>query len=113
MLVKSFSWSDPFVIIHTSIKATRRRPTCSHDNKEADHVPHKTSVPEKSDLDHLKAQVEYGTRGSIRFDVVQYDKYGNVLKAWDLKTGNAILTQSRVNTMLRCSGLGISINMIK
>ena len=52
-------------------------------------------------------------KGSIRFDVVQYNKYGKVIKAWDFKTGSAYLSQSRISTMVRRSGLDIPIHMIK
>ena len=53
--------------------------------------------------------VTHGTKGSIRFDVVQYDISGIPIKAWDFKTGSAVLSQWRINQMLTQSGLLIQI----
>jgi len=53
--------------------------------------------------------VTHGTKGSIRFDVVQYDISGIPIKAWDFKTGSAVLSQARINQMLTRSGLLIQI----
>ena len=57
--------------------------------------------------------VDYGTRGSIRFDVMLFN--GNTpIAAWDYKTGAAILTESRISRMQKQSGLiDIPIYMIK
>lgn len=57
--------------------------------------------------------VPYGTKGSIRFDVVQYDKTGTPIRAWDFKTGSATLTQGRINQMQSRSGLYIPIDEIR
>ena len=57
--------------------------------------------------------VPYGTKGSIRFDAIQFDGYGNPIRAWDFKTGNAILTPNRIAIMQERSGLQIPIWMIK
>ena len=57
--------------------------------------------------------VSYGTSGSIRFDVIQYNAKGIPIRAWDLKTGCAILSQSRIATMQARAGLTIPIAMIK
>ena len=37
----------------------------------------------------------YGTKGSVRFDVVMYDSNGKILCAWDFKTGSAYLSTAR------------------
>ncbi|MBR1759090.1 MAG: RHS repeat-associated core domain-containing protein [Lachnospiraceae bacterium] len=58
-------------------------------------------------------EVPYGTKGSIRFDVIQYNGRGVPINAWDFKTGNAILTNSRISLMHLKSGLNIPIKMIK
>ena len=51
-------------------------------------------------------EAPYGTKDSIRFDAVEYDIYTEKpIRAWDLKTGNATLTQSRINKMQNQSGL--------
>ncbi len=60
-----------------------------------------------------QAEVPYGTKGSARFDALLYDAGGNPIAAWDLKTGVAVLTQSRIEYMQRQSGLQIPIFMIK
>ncbi len=57
--------------------------------------------------------VKYGDKGSIRFDMVQYDLYGNPIRAWDFKTGSATLTTGRIATMQAKSGFSIPILMIK
>ena len=58
-------------------------------------------------------EVAYGTKGSIRFDVIQYNANGAPIAAWDFKTGAARLTTSRVSQMQAKSGLSIPIYMIK
>ena len=51
-------------------------------------------------------EAPYGTKDSICFDAVEYDIYTEKpIRAWDLKTGNATLTQSRINKMQNQSGL--------
>jgi len=55
------------------------------------------------------APVPYGTQGSVRFDVVQYNKSGLPMAAWDFKTGSATLTGNRILEMQRKSGLSIPI----
>ncbi len=57
--------------------------------------------------------VHHGFSNSIRFDVMKYNGRGYPLQAWDFKTGGAILTPKRINTMLQKSGLPITIKMIK
>ena len=39
----------------------------------------------------------YGTKGSARLDATVYDSNGNLVRAYDLKTGNAKLTQKQIN----------------
>lgn len=53
--------------------------------------------------------VPYGTKGSIRFDVLLFDEGGIPVMAWDYKTGSAVLSQTRINQMIRQSGLSIGI----
>ena len=57
--------------------------------------------------------VPYGTPGSIRFDVLQYDRNGNPIAAWDFKTGNATLSQARILRMQEASGLHIPIYEVR
>ena len=57
--------------------------------------------------------VPYGTKGSIRFDVIQFDSSGTPICAWDFKTGSATLTMARVAEMQAKSGLNIPIKMIR
>ena len=67
----------------------------------------------RTEVSYLNGQeVPYGTKGSIRFDVLQF-KNGIPVQAWDFKTGSAVLTSSRIITMQRRSGLSIPISMIK
>ena len=66
---------------------------------------------EKSYLNGV--EVSYGTKGSIRFDVVLYDSNGNPSAAWDFKTGAATLSTSRVEQMLTRSGLNINIYVVR
>ena len=59
-------------------------------------------------------EVPYGTKGSVRFDVMMYDNVGVPVQAWDFKTGAATLTASRIAQMQSRSGLiGLQISMIK
>jgi hypothetical protein len=55
----------------------------------------------------------YGEPGSIRFDAVLVDDSGDPIYAWDFKTGNALLTPSRISHMHNASGLIIPIEMVK
>ena len=57
--------------------------------------------------------VPYGTPGSIRFDVMQYDRSRNPIAAWDLKTGSATLSQARILRMQEASGLHIPIYEVR
>jgi hypothetical protein len=68
----------------------------------------------RTEVSYLNGQeVPYGTKGSIRFDVLQFDSSGTPVAAWDFKTGAATLTASRISQMQACSGLNIPINMVK
>ena len=59
-------------------------------------------------------EVAYETRGSVRFDVMQYNGSGVPVQAWDFKTGAATLTATRIAEMQSKSGLlGLRISMIK
>ena len=58
-------------------------------------------------------QVPYGTAGSIRFDVLQYNSSGTPIAAWDFKTGSAMLTDARIATMQEKSGLPIPIFFVR
>ena len=58
-------------------------------------------------------QVPYGTGGSIRFDVMQFDKDGVPIAAWDFKTGSAMLTDARITEMQNKSGLSIPIYCVR
>jgi hypothetical protein len=48
---------------------------------------------------HLGEFVRFGVAGSIRTDIVLKDKFGNPVAIYDLKTGNARLTRSRLNEL--------------
>lgn len=39
---------------------------------------------------------KHGKKGSIRLDVVQTDDTGKIVKVWDLKTGDAKLSDKRI-----------------
>ena len=68
----------------------------------------------RTEVSYLNGEeVPYGTKGSVRFDVIQYDSKGNPVAAWDFKTGSATLTQSRIEEMQSISGLNIPIYEIK
>jgi len=43
-----------------------------------------------------RGEVGYGTAGSVRLDVVEYDAALNIIAIYDYKTGNATLTAARV-----------------
>lgn len=58
-------------------------------------------------------EVPYGTKGSVRFDVVEYDKNGEIIAAYDLKTGSASLSQERIAEMQKHVGKDIPIFEIK
>ena len=60
-------------------------------------------------------EVTYGKKGSVRFDAIEYNLFTKKpIRAWDLKTGNAVLTESRIAQMKSRSGLhDISIQMVK
>ena len=56
--------------------------------------------------------VPYGTKGSVRFDVILV-KNEIPIMAWDFKTGNAVLSNTRVQIMRDISGFhDISIQAI-
>jgi hypothetical protein len=57
--------------------------------------------------------VPYGTKGSVRFDVVQFDSNDNPVMAWDFKTGSAQLTAARIEKMQQAIGKGVEILEIK
>ena len=57
-------------------------------------------------------EVTYGTKRSIRFDVMLFNGK-TPIAAWDFKTGAAILTKPRISQMLERSKLYIPIYMIK
>ena len=57
-------------------------------------------------------EVRQGFSGSVRFDVVQYKDDVPVM-AWDFKTGQATLSQSRIDKMHSISGLDIPIIELK
>ena len=59
------------------------------------------------------AEVPYATKGSVRFDVLEYNSAGLPMCAYDLKTGAAVLTAARAAQMQQISGLNIPIHMIK
>lgn len=68
----------------------------------------------KTEVSFLNGEiVPYGTKGSVRFDVVQFDSNNNPVMAWDFKTGAAVLNDERISEMQSKSGLNIPINMIK
>ena len=58
-------------------------------------------------------EVNHGTKGSIHFDVVQYNANRTPVAAWDLKTGSAVLTEKMIEQMQAKSGLSIPIHMVK
>lgn len=58
--------------------------------------------------------MSHGTKGSVRFDAVEYDSQGKPIRAWDFKTGSAYLTDARIGQMISKSGLyDIEIEMVK
>jgi hypothetical protein len=44
-------------------------------------------------------EVAFGTKGSIRVDGILYDKRGNPIAIYDLKTGNATLSNARIKRL--------------
>ena len=58
-------------------------------------------------------QKPYGTSGSIRFDVALVDVNGYPIAAWDLKTGTATLSPTRIAQMQSRSGLYIPIYLVR
>ena len=84
-----------------------------HSNFSAD-VKNLNNPNLRTEVSYLNGvEVTYGTKGSIRFDVVLTDSKGFPISAWDLKTGNAMLTDSRIMQMQARSGLNIPIMMVK
>ena len=67
----------------------------------------------RTEVSFLNGEIrKYGTKGSIRFDVVLFNG-DTPIAAWDFKTGAAILTEARISQMVKQSGLPIPIYMIK
>jgi len=59
----------------------------------------------KTEVSYLNGKVvAYGTPGSVRLDVVQYDAKGNIMAIYDLKTGSATLTSSRITEIQSAVG---------
>jgi hypothetical protein len=56
---------------------------------------------------------KYGTDGSIRTDVVMRDVNGHVMAIWDIKTGNAELTDARRREIRREVGVFDDVPLIE
>lgn len=57
-------------------------------------------------------EVPYGTKGSVRLDAVLYSK-NKIVGVWDLKTGNAGLSQRRINQILSHLPNSAPINILR
>ena len=61
--------------------------------------------------------MSYGTKGSVRFDVIYFavDNDGNMrpLMAWDLKTGVSGFSPTRIAEMLLKAGIEIIIELLR
>ncbi len=59
----------------------------------------------KTEVSFLNGNLcSYGAKGSVRFDVIMVDANGEILYAWDFKTGSARLSPSRIKRMQNASG---------
>ena len=61
----------------------------------------------------LKDVVTYGADGSIRTDVIMRDENGQVIAIWDVKTGNAELTDARREEIREEVGVSDDIPVIE
>lgn len=59
------------------------------------------------------AEVPYGTPGSIRIDVGQYDANGQIQAVFDLKTGSATLTPARIQQIQQAVGGQAPVTIIR
>jgi hypothetical protein len=60
--------------------------------------------------------VPYGTPGSVRLDVVEYDAGGNIKAVYDLETGSTSLTPARIQrirSQLPGGGAGVSFHEVR
>lgn len=62
-------------------------------NQKVDALGNPNLATEKTFLNGQ--EVSYGTKGGVRVDVIEYNANGTVT-VYDLKTGSATLTQSRI-----------------
>jgi hypothetical protein len=61
-------------------------------------------------------EVDYGTPGSVRLDVVEYNANGNITGVYDLKTGSATLTPARIEQIqsnLPGAGGGVPVTEVR
>jgi len=50
-------------------------------------------------------EVKYGTKESVRIDVLEYDESGKIIAAYDLKTGSAKLNQKQIDAIRKNTGI--------
>jgi hypothetical protein len=58
-------------------------------------------------------EVPYGTSGSVRIDVGQFDANGQIQAVFDLKTGSATLTPARIQQIQQAVGSQVPVTMIR
>ncbi|MBE0447972.1 MAG: hypothetical protein IBX64_07740, partial [Actinobacteria bacterium] len=73
-----------------------------------------------TEVTYLNGKIEnYGTKGGVRLDVVEYNPDGTIKAVYDLKTGGATLSPQRIDQILThilgpgIPNPGIPVTMIK
>ncbi|MBE6572475.1 MAG: hypothetical protein E7656_09535 [Ruminococcaceae bacterium] len=57
----------------------------------------RTKLKTEASFDKLTGKIDdYGKKGTLRLDVVEYDDAGKIIAVYDLKTGSAKLSQKRI-----------------
>lgn len=57
--------------------------------------------------------VDFGTKGSVRVDVIEYNPDGTVKAIYDLKTGSAKLTPERIKQIREAVGVSENVPVIE
>lgn len=58
-------------------------------------------------------RVDYGTKGGVRLDAVEYNLDGTIKAVYDLKTGKAGLTQTRIDQIRSSIGSKVPVLEIR
>lgn len=68
----------------------------------------------RTEVSYLNGKiVPYGTKGSARLDAAVYDKTGNLVHVFDIKTGKATLSPAQIQKIQTQTRTKVSVTAIK